>query len=101
MRLNFLQAKQILDILKRLCQGQTAPDDALAAAFAQETDHGRTMEKYATLLQEALASLSKKHQELGMRSLFTRGAATLAGPRTSADYDIVCYLILRRRDGHA
>ena len=100
-RLNFLQAKQILDILKRLCQGQTAPDDALAAAFAQETDHGRTMEKYATLLQEALASLSKKHQELGMRSLFTRGAAALAGPRTSADYDVVCYLILRRRDGHA
>ena len=100
-RLNFLQAKQILDIMKRLCQGQTSPDAALVASFAQETGHGRSMEKYATLLQEALASLSKKHQELGMRSLFTRGAAALAGPRTSEHYDVVCYLILRRRDGYA
>ena len=58
------------------------------------------MEKYAALLQEALASLSKKHQEMGMRSLFTRGAATLTGKPRSEDYDLVCYLILRGRDGH-
>lgn len=35
-----------------------------------------------------------------MRSLFTRGAATLTGKPRSEDYDLVCYLILRGRDGH-
>lgn len=99
-RLNVLQAKQILDIMKRLCQGKNTPDAALVQAFARETSECRHMEKYAALLQEALASLSKKHQEMGMRSLFTRGAATLTGKPRSEDYDLVCYLILRGRDGH-
>ena len=101
-KLNFLQAKQILDIMKKLCQGQTSADMTLVRAFAKETKNGKRMGKYVERLQEALAGLSNKHREMGMRSLFTRGETALSGKfGGTRDYDLVCYLILRREDGHA
>ena len=65
MEANFLQAKQVLDYLKKFCSGQKMVAKDLADVFNAETKHGRRMEKYSTLLSKSIEDLIGKKQEVG------------------------------------
>ncbi|MFZ4526459.1 MAG: hypothetical protein ACOYOE_13225 [Chlorobium sp.] len=49
-RYNYVNAKQILEVLRLLCQGNSMPYEQLCGFFNTETDNGQHMEQYTLLL---------------------------------------------------
>ena len=94
---NFLQAKQVLDYLKKFCSGQKMVAKDLADVFNAETKHGRRMEKYSTLLSKSIEDLIGKKQEVGVASLFNKGGTAM--PQSfddgMADFELVDFLVLK------
>ena len=71
--LSYLQAKQILDQLKRLCIGRELPDAGACARFDKETKQGEDMRSAQRLLAAAVASVAGKNEERAVESLFRSG----------------------------
>ncbi len=94
---NFLQAKQVLDYLKKFCSGQKTVAKDLADVFNVETKHGRRMEKYSALLSKAIEDLIGKKQEVGVASLFSKGGTAM--PQSfddgMADFELVAFVVLK------
>ncbi|MGP1408297.1 C-terminal helicase domain-containing protein, partial [Selenomonas sp.] len=94
---NFLQAKQVLDYLKKFCSGQKTVAKDLADVFNAETKHGRRMEKYSALLSKSIEDLIGKKQEVGVASLFSKGGTAM--PQSfddgMADFELVDFVVLK------
>ncbi len=94
---NFIQAKRVLDYLKKFCFGQKVVAKELADVFNAETKHGRRMERYSALLSKAIADLIGQKQEVGVASLFHKGGTVM--PRNvddgMADFELVCFVVLK------
>ena len=94
---NFLQAKQILDYLKKFCFGQKVVAKDLADVFNAETKHGRRMERYSALLSNAITDLIGQKQEVGVASLFRKGGTAM--PQNvddgMADFELVDFVVLK------
>ena len=94
MLLPYTQAKRILDQLKRLALGRTAPDVAAHAQFDKSTKGGQDMAQAQQLLAAAIASIAGKTQERAAASLFSPGG-THALPGEFAgmgDFEVVAWL---------
>jgi SNF2 family DNA or RNA helicase len=61
-RFGFAQPKQILEMYRLLCAGQTAAYDALCQMFDAETKNGTDMTKYNDLLDAAVDSIARTFQ---------------------------------------
>ena len=72
--LSYMQAKQVLDRLKRLCVGRELPDAAACARFDRATRHGEDMRQAQRLLAAAVASVVGKNEERAVASLFSQAA---------------------------
>ena len=94
---NFLQAKQVLDYLKKFCSGQKTVAKDLAEVFNAETKHGKRMEKYSALLQKSIEDLIGKKQEVGVASLFTKGGTAMPQSYDDgmADFELVAFVVLK------
>jgi hypothetical protein len=46
-RYNFTAPKQVLEIFRAVCQGQTEPHAKLCKLFDEETAHGQDMSRYS------------------------------------------------------
>jgi hypothetical protein len=92
--LPYSQAKRILDQLKRLSLGRTAPDIAAYAQFDKATQSGQDMARPQRQLAAAIASIAGKSQERAAASLFQRGGThALAGEFAgNADFEVVAWL---------
>ena len=92
--LPYPQAKRILDQLKRLALGRTAPDTAAHAQFDKTTQHGQDMRHAQQLLAAAIASIAGKSQERATASLFQPGGThALAGEFAGmGDFEVVAWL---------
>ena len=97
MEANFVQAKQVLDYLKKFCFGQKTVAKDLADAFNAETKNGRHMEQYSALLSKTIADLIGQKQEVGVASLFHKGGTAM--PQNvddgMADFELVCFVVLK------
>lgn len=96
-----LQAKQILDRLKRLCLGRDLPDNAACTRFDQQTKSGEDMRNAQKLLGAAVASIVGKSEERAVASLFTPGGThALKGEFAGGnDFEVVAYVIVMAADG--
>ena len=94
--LPYLQAKQCLDRLKRLCIGQTLPDAGACARFDRDTRHGEDMRQAQRQLSAAVASVVGKSEERAVASLFTPGGThALKGEFAgSDDFEVVAFLVV-------
>jgi hypothetical protein len=92
--LPYPQAKRILDQLKRLALGRTAPDMAAHAQFDKSTKGGQNMTHAQQLLAAAIASIAGKSQERAAASLFSPGGThALAGEFAGmGDFEVVAWL---------
>jgi hypothetical protein len=95
-RLNFTQAKQVLDVLKKLSIGRSHPDREAIAGFNGLTKAGGDMSHYQSLLARAVAGITGKAEEKGVESLFQRGGTVLSKDsfRGIDDFEVVAYLII-------
>jgi hypothetical protein len=94
--LPYVQAKQILDRLKRACLGRHLPDDNACARFDKTTKQGEDMRYAKRLLAAAIASIVGKTQERAVASLFSPGGThALKGEFAGAsDFEVLAYLVI-------
>lgn len=96
-QLNFLQAKKILDYMKKFGGGQKDVNKELAEAFNRETKDCSRMGKYTELLQKSIDDLVGKKEEVGTASLFHTGGTTAFLNKNEGlqDFELVTFLVLK------
>jgi superfamily II DNA or RNA helicase len=95
-RLHFTQAKQLLDVLKKLALGRPHPDEKAVSRFNELTRNGSDMRHYQALLAKAVAAITGKAEEKGVESLFQRGGTVLSKDSFQGidDFEVIAYLIV-------
>jgi ERCC4-related helicase len=98
-RYNFTAPKQVLEIFRDVCQGQTEPYARLCKLFDQETAHGQDMSRYSGLLDKAVAAIAAQFGRKNAGNLFSgRGGKLLGGQsvvKTSTDFDLITWLVIK------
>jgi hypothetical protein len=96
-KLSFLHAKKILDYYKKLCSGQNEVLKNLLDTFNQQTNNGRNMNHYSSLLNKAIENIIGKKQEIGVASLFSKGGTINLkdGAEGLEDFELITFLILK------
>ena len=99
LRYNFTAPKQILEIFRALCQGQTAPYADLCKLFDTETRHGQDMTAYSALLDKAVAAIAEQFSRKNAANLFSsRGGKLLDNTKavkTNSDFDLITWLVIK------
>lgn len=98
-RLTYLQAKYVLDVFKKLCNGVQATQQTLVELFNSETNEARDMSKYSALLRESIGHIIGKKQDKGLFELFKNiGKTSIAKDSTLSgleDFELVSFLIVK------
>jgi hypothetical protein len=94
---NHLQPKELLDRLRFLCKGKTAPDKALCHAFNLLTRDGKNMERYSDLLGDAIASIINVKEESDIDSFLSgvQGSLFTEEIRGLDDFELICFLVIK------
>jgi len=94
---HFMQAKRIMDTLKKQGLGHKHPDKGAVESFNQKTSNGKDMSHYRSLLEKAITSINGKAEEKGVESLFSRGGTTLTQDSFSGieDFEVVSYMVIQ------
>lgn len=92
-----LQPKQLLDRMRAVCKGKDEYDRELCKAFNEETDDGKQMQRYSSLLQDAIRSIIEVKEERDVLSLFSAGETTALTNNVSGldDFELICFLVIR------
>lgn len=95
-RMNFTNAKRILDVLKKVAIGRRHPDMSAGTKFDKLTRSGKDMSHYRDLLAKAVNAITGKAEEKGVESLFQRGGTVLSNDsfRGVDDFEVIAYLVL-------
>lgn len=98
-RYNFTAPKQILEIFRALCQGQTAPYADLCKLFDAQTQHGQDMTAYGALLNKAVAAVVAQYANKNAANLFTsRGGKLMDATKTvknNNDFELITWLVIK------
>lgn len=95
--INHLEPKDILDKMRYLCKGQTAPIDDLCKVFNKETRDGRSMKHYSQLLNNAIASVLKVKNEREIDSFLSGEQTSFLSNEIKGldDFELICFLIIK------
>jgi len=98
-RYNFTAPKQVLDIFRALCQGQTAPYADLCQLFNTETQNGQDMRVYSALLDKAVKAIVAQFGQKNAANLFSgRGGKLMDAAQAvqgQQDFELVTWLIVK------
>ena len=94
---NHLAPKELLDRMRQLCRGVSAPVKDLCRVFNRETRDGRNMKKYSQLLGEAINSIISVKQDSDIDSFLGGVQGSLfAEPITGLDdFELICFLVIK------
>ena len=94
---NYIQSKKIMDYYKKLCYRQTEVFQDLVKEFNKETKNGIKMDKYSELLRLAIENTKGQQEEIGIKSIFSKGGITLTKKQATGleEYELITFLILR------
>ena len=83
--------------MRQLCRGKTDPIPELYQAFNQETEDGRNMAVYSSLLEDAVLSIVDAKEDSDLDSLFRAGGTSALLSQVSGldDFQLVCFLVIR------
>lgn len=98
-RFNYTNAKQILEIYRLMCQGQSEPFQKLCDLFNDETNQGTDMNKYTVLLNQAVVEISKIFKKRSDQKLTVdRGALLIPSAKQINEinnFELVTWLIIK------
>ncbi|MGN1321131.1 MAG: helicase, partial [Methanosphaera sp.] len=96
-KLNYIQSKKILDYYQKICTGQKKIYKELVQDFEEETNNGKDMREYSTLLSTAIDNILGKKDEIGVKSLFSKGGtATIINEAAGLDeFELITFLIIK------
>lgn len=92
-----LDPKDLLDRMRHLCRGKSAPLLELCRKFNAETRDGQRMGTYSRLLGDAISSLIKVKESTDLFSFLDGDTGSLFGNdvRGLDDFELICFLIVR------
>jgi hypothetical protein len=95
--IDHLNPKKLLDSLRQLCKGKTAPEAELCTEFNAETDDGKKMSHYSDLLYYAVKSIVDINEESAIDSLFSAGGTTFGNMNISGldDFELICFIVVK------
>ena len=94
---DYLNPKKLLDTVRLLCRGKSAPVADLCARFNEETDDGRDMGEMSELLSQAIDSIIHTKEESDIDS-FLKGKqmSFLSGAIGGLnDFELICFLVVK------
>lgn len=96
-RLGHLKTKQILDLFRKVANGQGDVFNELIHQFVQETEDMNDMSTYKYLLDKAVEFVLGIVEEKGMESLFSLGNSSLLQETaaTSDDFELISFLVIK------
>jgi hypothetical protein len=101
-RYNFTAPKQVLEVFRAVCQGQTEAHQRLCDLFDTETQHGQDMQRYSLLLKKAVAAIAAQFGRKNVANLFSGRSGKLLGSQAtiqdSTDFDLITWLVIK--DNH-
>ncbi len=94
---NHLQSKELLTKLRHLSKDNDTPDRDMVTQFNAETDNGKSMDKYSTLLGYAIESMISTKTDKDVDSLFSEGGTTaLESEITGLDqFELINFMVIR------
>lgn len=94
---NYFRTKGILDFYKKLCSGKNEILSDLVKKFNYETDDGKNMSKYSSLLECAIDNIIGKKEEKGMISLFRKGGTHIQKSlfKGIEDFELISFLVIK------
>ena len=94
---NYLQPKNLLDLMRKICKKCTVPDLELCRKFNVETQDGKNMAKYSKLLEESILSIIDVKEESDFESLFSSGESSYLKSSMSGldDFELICFLVIK------
>ena len=92
-----LDPKDLLDRMRHLCRGKSAPLLELCRKFNAETRDGQRMGTYSRLLGDAISSLIKAKETTDLFSFLDGDNGSLLGNEVRGldDFELICFLIIR------
>jgi hypothetical protein len=92
-----LSPKEMLDRLRLLCKGKTAPIDELCKMFNAETKDGKNMKKYSELLGKAITSIIDVKIKSELDSFLSGEQVSFMTNKISGldDFELICFLVVR------
>jgi SNF2 family DNA or RNA helicase len=98
-RFNFVNAKQCLSLLQKICVGKTTPWQELCDAFDEETQHGQDMSSYNRLLNKAVAAIARSFQKRVASGLQTGRDFVIPAQeqqvRDEEDFELITWVVIR------
>jgi len=94
---NHMQVKDLLDLTRSACRGQSEPIPAAYQPFNEATDDGREMGEYSALLDQAIRSIIDIKEDKDLDSLF-KGKQTTAMTNTIAgldDFELLSFIVVQ------
>lgn len=98
-RYNYTSSKQILEIFRSLCQGVQNPWVPLCELFNEETDNGKKMDKYTSLMKKAAQDIALRVKKKSFDSLLT-GRSGIMVPlekqvRSLDNLELITWLVIK------
>ena len=99
LRYNYVNAKQILEIFRLLCQGKNNPYEKLCELFNKETGNGEQMDKYAALLKKAVMEIAHVFKKRSAHRL-TNNRSALVIPKKNQvknmeSFELITWLVIK------
>lgn len=94
---DYLNPKELLDILRFLSRGYKEPFYDICKRFNKETDDGKDMNSISQLLSDAINSIVDVKEESDIDSLFTAGgtSALLSNINGIDDFELISFFVVR------
>ena len=98
-RFTFAQPKQILEIYRHLCSGNSTPCETLCELFDQETDNGSKMGRYSDLLARALNSIVYTFKRRSASALQSGRGGLLVPEKqqtsVESEFELITWLVIK------
>lgn len=96
----YLDPKESLDTMRRLCKGKSEPDAVLCRAYNKATKNGRDMRGASNLLRSAVESIVEEKAEADLDSFFSGGTTSFLENDVAGldDFELICFLVVRPRE---
>ena len=94
---NYMEVKQILDIIRKSSKYVDKPIAKLCAAFNRETKDGYKMDKYSKLLDDSIASIIDVKESNDLSSLFNDGSDVLYEGNIKGldDFELITFFVVK------
>lgn len=96
--INHLEPKPLLDRLRHLARGRTAPDEKLCRLFNKETKDGSRMERYSDLLNKAVAAIGEGREKSSIDAFLDGDDEPLftVGPGELNDFELISFFVVKQ-----